>query len=795
MHGTVESGRIGDSVLRKEDRKFLLGKGRFVDDMHLPGETVAAFVRSPHGHADIISVDVSAARSMPGVVAVYCGADMAADGVGSVPFMWLMRNDDGTPMAQPPRWPIARDRVRHAGEPVAIVIAETRAQAEDAAEAVHIDYAPRPAVADIRAAIEPGASAVHDEAPENRIYSWGRGPREATEAAIADAAHVIELELINNRIACAALEGRVCLATHDPLSDSTTLYNATQAPHLIRRSVTEALGLAPDTLRVVAPDVGGGFGTKGKHYPEETVLVWAARRLGRPIRWTSSRSEAFMSDTQARDHLTRARLGVDDDGRFVGLQVETFANVGAYISTFGASIPGAIYSALLAGVYSTPAVHVQVTGVLTNTVPTDAYRGAGRPEACYVLERLADEAAHRLGLTRDEIRRRNLIPADAMPYATPIGPTYDTGDFPKIMGKLLDAGDWSGFEARRAASAARGLLRGIGLAMYVETSGVAPSKLAGMLGARIGFFESAEIRIDANGGAQILAGTHNHGQGHDTTYAQIVADRLGLDYNRIRVVEGDTAAVPMGTGTFGSRSIAVGGSAIAVAADKIVAKGKRIAASLLEAADEDIDFRDGTFSVTGTDRTVTIADVANAANLGHLLPDGVEPGLNESAFYDPTNFAYSNGGHLVEIEIDPDTGSLEICRYYVVDDIGTVINPMIVEAQIHGGLAQGIGQALHEMCVYEDDSGQILSGSFLDYAIPRADDLVDFEGEFDESQPCTHNPLGAKGCGESGSIGAPAALVSAALDALSPLGVRDLEIPLTPHRIWQAIRDARTSPS
>ena len=544
---------------------------------------------------------------------------------------------------------------------------------------------------------------------------------------------------------------------------------------------------------MIAPDVGGGFGTKGKHYPEETILTWATRRLGRPVRWTSTRSEAFISDTQARDHFTTATLGVDEDGHFVGLRVNTLANVGAYISTFGASIPGAIYSALLAGVYKTPAIHIDVTTVLTNTVPTDAYRGAGRPEACYVLERLADAAAARLGLDRAEIRRRNLIPVGAMPYATPIGPVYDSGDFPNIMEKLLAAADWDGFAARRTESEARGKLRGIGLAMYVETSGVAPSKMAGMMGARIGFFESAEIRIDSGGSVRLLAGTHNHGQGHDTTYAQIIASKLGLPFEKVTVIEGDTEAVPMGTGTFGSRSIAVGGSAIAVAADKVIEKGRKLAAFIMEAAEEDVSFADGIYAIAGTDRHMTIGEIASAANLGHVMPPGMEAGLNETAFYDPSNFAYSNGGHVVEIEIDRDTGEIEFQRYYVVDDIGTVINPMIVHAQIHGGLAQGIGQALTESAAYDPDSGQILAGSFLDYCMPRADDFIAFEGELDESQPCTHNPLGAKGCGESGSIGSPAALVSAVLDALGPMGVTDIEMPLTPLRLWETIRRAETA--
>lgn len=792
METTVEYGSIGDAVLRKEDRKFLLGNGRFVDDIRIAGELHAVFVRSPHAHADIASIDISAARTLPGIVDILTGDDMKSDGIGEIPFMWVMNKADGSPMNQPKRWGLARDRVRHVGEPIAVVIARTATEAADAAEAVLVDYTPRDAVTNSRAALDPSAPQLHDDAPGNEIYTWGRGDAAAADTAIAGAAHVIDLEIVNNRIACGAIETRTCLAIPDA-SGSVTLYDATQAPHLIRKSVTEALGIDQADLRVIAPDVGGGFGTKGKHYPEETVVTWAARRIGQPVRWISTRSEAFMSDTQARDHMTTATLGVDGEGRFVGLRVKTLANVGAYISTFGASIPGAIYSALLAGVYRTPAVYVEVTTVLTNTVPTDAYRGAGRPEACYVLERLADEAARKLGLDRAEIRRRNLIPVDAMPYTTPIGPIYDSGDFPNIMEKLLAAADWDGFAARRAESEARGKLRGIGLAMYVETSGVAPSKLAGMLGARIGFFESAEIRIDAGGGVRLLAGTHNHGQGHDTTYAQIIATKLGLPFDKVTVIEGDTEAVPMGTGTFGSRSIAVGGSAISVAADKIVEKGRNLAAHLLEAAVEDVSFADGVYAIDGTDRQITIAEIANAANLGHIMPDGMEPGLNESAFYDPSNFAYSNGGHVVEIEIDRDTGEIDFQRYYVVDDIGTVINPMIVHAQVHGGLAQGIGQALTENVAYDADSGQILAGSFLDYGMPRADDLIDFEGELDESQPCTHNPLGAKGCGESGSIGSPAALVSAVLDALGPLGVTDIEMPLTPLRVWETIRKAETA--
>ena len=687
---------IGQPLIRKEDERFLQGRGRFVSDIVVPNQHHAAFVRSPHSHAEIVAVDVAEAERMPGVVACLTGEDMADDGILPMPCMWIMEDSDGSRMVVPERWPLARGRVRHVGDAVALIVAETEAQAGDAALEVEVEYHPLPAVTDASTALADGAPLLHPEIAGNRLFSWGRGDADKAATAIAAADHVVELELVNNRLACGAIEARACLASHDPISDITVLHDATQAPHLIRRSVCEALSLPTHKLRVIAPDVGGGFGTKGKHYPEETILVWAARRLGVPIRWISSRSEAFCSDTQARDHLTRARLGIDADGRFLGLHVVTTANVGAYFSTFGAAIPVAIYTALLAGIYGTPAIRIDVTAALTNTVPVDAYRGAGRPEACYVLERLADEAARLLGTDRIEIRRRNLIPADSMPYATPIGPTYDCGDFPGILDALLEAGDWQGFAKRREESARRDRLRGIGLALFVETSGVAPSRLAGMLGARVGFFESAEIRIAGDGSVQILAGTHNHGQGHETTYAQIVAERLGLPYSMVEVIEGDTGVVQMGTGTFGSRSIAVGGSAIAAAADKIIAKGRLIAADLLEADPGDLVFDDGMYTVAGTDRRLPLRSVAAAANVAHALPAGVEPGLNENAFYDPPNFAYSNGGHLCEIEIDAETGTMEIMSYLTVDDIGTVINPLIVEGQVHGGLAQGIGQAMFE---------------------------------------------------------------------------------------------------
>jgi carbon-monoxide dehydrogenase large subunit len=735
---------IGSAVPRVEDYRFLTGGGQFVDDLNIPGALHCVLVRSPHPHARIRSIE------FPRHAVVLTGRDMEKDGVGPMRAGWVLPG-----MVEPQRWALARDTVRHVGEPVAAVFAQTRAQAEDIAEQVAVEYEPLGLI-------------------DEPCFRWSRGDAAAVDAAFAAAAHRTELELVNNRLCGAAIETRGVLCTGD------TLYCGTQAPHHIRHHVCTELGLREIDLRVLSPDMGGGFGYKGKHYPEETIVTWAARRLRRPVRWIATRQESFLSDTQGRDHRTRAALALDERGEFVGLRVKTTVDLGAYVSTFGAAIAGPIYSALLAGLYRTPAIHVEVSGVLSNSVPTDAYRGAGRPEACYVLERLVDRAARELGVDRAEIRRRNLIPKEAMPYKTPIGPTYDCGDFPKLFERALQVSDYAGFATRKKSSRK---LRGIGIACYLESSGVAPSRLAGMMGARVGFYEAATVRVAPDASVTAYLGTHNHGQGHATTFAQILSDQLGIDFNKIRIVEGDTAAVPVGTGTFGSRSIAVGGSALHSAAQKVVAKGKHIAAHLLEASVADVEFRDGKFSVAGTDRAVTFAQVAGAAYVPHNYPlDRLEPGLDESAFYDPPNFAFSNGVHVCELEVDPETGQVEVLAYWAVDDIGTVINPMIVEGQVQGSVAQGIGQALAERTVY--DAGQLLSGSFMDYALPRASDLPPLHTETDPTQPCTHNPLGAKGVGEAGTIGAPAAVVSALLDALQ---TTDLQMPATPHAVWQAI--------
>jgi aerobic carbon-monoxide dehydrogenase large subunit len=710
--------------------------------------------------------------------------------------LWAIRQADGQVMAEPPRYALARDRVRHVGEPIAAVIAENYVQALDAAELVAIDYAPLPVEVNAAAALAATAPQLHENAPGNVCFRWTRGDEAAVQRAFAQAAHVTRLTLVNNRLIGAAIEPRAVIAAAEPGSDKLTLHVATQIPHHVRRLVAEQLGVAEASIRVVAPDVGGGFGYKGKHYPEETILGFAARRLRRTVRWVATRSEGFVSDNQGRDHVTRAALALDPEGRFLALEVDTIANLGAYVSTFGAAIPSAIYSALLAGGYATPAIFIRCTGVFTNTLATDAYRGAGRPEACYVLERLADQAACELNLDRAEIRRRNLVPVSAMPYKTPIGPTYDCGDFPKIFARVLQLADYDGFAQRKAAASRNGTLRGIGMATYVESSGVAPSRFATALGARAGFFEAAHIRVQPDGGVQAMLGTHNHGQGHATTFAQIISSRLGVPLGQIEIIEGDTDQVPFGTGTFGSRSIAVGGSALDRAAAKIVDKGKRIAAHLLEAAATDVAFGDGWFAVAGTDRRVHLREVAHAAYVPANYPlETLEPGLQETAVYDPPAFAFSNGAHVCELEVDTESGAIRLIGYWAVDDIGTVINPMIVEGQIHGGLAQGLGQAVCEHCVYDGGSGQLVTGSFMDYGIPRADDFPDIVSEFDESQPCTHNPLGAKGCGEAGTIGAPAAIVAAVLDALRSLGVTDIEMPLTSARVWEAIRKAQRQAS
>ena len=786
--GASEQGLIGQSVKRKEDVRFLTGAGQYTDDITLPRQTYAVFVRSPHAHAKVRKVDTSRAKAAPGVVGVFTGADL--EGVGGLPCGWLITSLDGTPMKEPPHPVLAQGKVRYVGDRVALVVAESLPQAKDAAELVDVDYEVLAAVVSPADAIKPGAPVVHDIAPDNRCYSWGLGDKAATEAAFAKAAHVTKIDIVNNRLIPNAIEPRAANASYSRSDDSYTLYVANQNPHVERLLMGAfVLGLPEHKLRVIAPDVGGGFGSKIFLYGEETALVWASKRVGRPIKWTGERSEAFLSDAHGRDHVTHAELALDKDGKFLGLHVKTIASMGSYLSTFGSSVPTMLYATLLAGQYTTPAIWAEVIGAFTTTSPVDAYRGAGRPEATYVVERIVHQAAVEMGIPQDELRRRNFI--RTFPHQTPVALTYDTGDYDASMNKAREIADVAGFAARKAASAKHGKLRGMGYSSYIEACGLAPSNVAGALGARAGLFEAGEVRVNPTGSVSVFTGSHSHGQGHETTFAQIVAARLGISVDAVDVVHGDTGRIPFGMGTYGSRSLSVGGSAIVKALDKIVNKGKKIAAHLLEAAEGDIEFKDGKFTVAGTDRSKTFGEVALTAYVPHNYPlDKLEPGLNETAFYDPTNFTYPAGTHICEVEIDPDTGVVTVAKFTACDDFGNIINPMIVEGQVHGGLAQGLGQALLEHGVYDKESGQLLTGSYMDYAMPRADDLPSFEVATTVT-PCTHNPLGAKGCGEAGAIGSPAAMMNAVMDALAPLGVRHLDMPASPHRVWQAIQSAK----
>jgi len=780
------AGFIGQSVLRREDHRFLTGNGQYTDDIVHSGQTYAVFVRSQHAHARIAGLDLAAAQHAPGVVGIFTGDDFAA--VGGLPCGWLITSVDGTPMKEPKHPLLAHGKVRHVGDPVAVVIAESLAQAKAAAALVEVDYEVLPAYVDV--ASGPGNAPVHDEAPDNVSFTWALGDKAAIDAIFAQAHHVTSLSFRNNRLVPNAIEPRAANAVYNRSDDSYTLYVANQNPHVERLLMAAfVLGIPEHKLRVVAPDVGGGFGSKIYLYAEETVLVWASKKLNRPIKWTAERSESFLTDAHGRDHSTLAELATDSHGKFLAMRVHTSANLGAYLSTFASCVPTILYATLLAGQYATPQIFCEVKGIFTNTTPVDAYRGAGRPEATFVVERLVETAARELGIDPAEIRRRNFI--RSFPYATPVGLTYDTGDYDAHLSRAIEKADVAGFAARKADSAAKGLLRGMGYSCYIEACGIAPSNIAGALGARAGLFEAGEVRVHPTGKVTVYTGSHSHGQGHETTFAQVVADRLGIPMEDVDIVHGDTSKILFGMGTYGSRSIAVGGTAIVKAVDKVIAKGKKIAAHLLEASDADIAFEGGSFKVSGTDKSVPFASVALTAYVPHNYPlDKLEPGLNENAFYDPTNFTFPSGSYICEVEVDPETGVVHVDRFTAVDDFGNVINPMIVEGQVHGGLAQGIGQALLEHAAYDPESGQFLAGSYMDYAMPRADDLPHFEVETVSGTPCTHNPLGVKGCGEAGAIGAPVALINAVTDALWHLGVKDVAMPATPSRVWNTIQQA-----
>ncbi len=779
---------IGASSKRREDIRFLTGTGNYTDDINIRGQAYVHFLRSDVAHGKLTSVDTSAAQGMPGVLRVFTGDDFAD--VGGLPCGWQVTDRHGQPMQEPAHPVLARGKVRHVGDPIAAVVAETREQARDAAEAIEVEIEDLPAVVDMKAALADGATKVHDDLTSNLCYDWGfvEENREAVDEAIKSAAHVTTLELVNNRLVANPMEPRVAVGDFNRATGDSTLYTTSQNPHVIRLLMGAfVLGIPEHKLRVVAPDVGGGFGSKIYHYAEEAFCTFAAKALNRPVKWTSTRSEAFMSDAHGRDHVTKIELALDADNNFTALRTETYANMGAYLSTFAPSIPTWLHGTLMAGNYKTPLIYVNVKAVFTNTVPVDAYRGAGRPEATFQLERVIDKAARELGVDPIELRRQNFV--TEFPYATPVAVEYDTGDYNATMDKLLEMVDLSGFEARLAESKKNGKLRGLGVNCYIEACGIAPSNLVGQLGARAGLYESATVRVNATGGITVMTGSHSHGQGHETSFAQVIADMIGIDESMVEVEHGDTANTPMGMGTYGSRSLAVGGSAMVRATEKIISKARKIAAHLLEASEADIELKDGQFSVAGTDKSVAWGDVTLAAYVPHNYPlEDLEPGLEETAFYDPANFTYPAGAYACEVEVDPETGKVTIDRFAAADDFGNVVNPMIVEGQVHGGLAQGIGQALLENCAYDED-GQLLSASYMDYAMPRADDVPFYQVDHSCQTPCTHNPLGVKGCGEAGAIGSPPAVVNAVVDALQRDGrdITHIDMPLTPSRVWTAM--------
>ena len=780
---------IGAPVRRKEDRRFITGTGHYTDDINRPGQVYAYFLRSPHAHATIKSIDVKPAAKMPGVLAVLTGAELAADKIGNLICGWMIHSKDGSPMKMAPHPALANGKACHVGDPIAVVIAETLAQARDAAEKVVVDYAVLPAVADPAAAQKPNAPRIHEIAPNNTIYQWHLGDAKAVDAAFHAAKHVTKLDIVNNRLVPNAIEPRAAIGDYDAGTGAFTLWNTTQNPHVARLVIAAFVGMAPEhKLRVIAPDVGGGFGSKIFIYPEEVVALWASKRVGRPVKWLAERSEAFVADAHGRDHVTHAEMAFDGEGKILGLRAKTIANLGGYMSTFSSSIPTYLYATLLSGQYEIPQIYCEVDAVYTNTVPVDAYRGAGRPEATFVVERLVEVGAREIGQDPAELRRKNVI--KKFPHQTPVIMAYDAGDYNASLKKALELADYKGFAKRKRDSARNGKLRGIGLSTYIEACGIAPSQAVGSLGAGVGLWESAEVRVNPTGSVEILTGSHAHGQGHETTFAQLVSERLGIPIDNISVVHGDTDKVQFGMGTYGSRSGAVGMSAVVKALDKIEAKAKKVAAHMLEAAEGDIEFKDGKFSVAGTDKSAAWGDVALNAYVAHKFSgQELEPGLKEGSFYDPTNFTFPAGCHICEVEVDTETGNTEIVAWTAVDDFGVIVNPMIVEGQVHGGIAQGVGQALCEGAVYDKD-GQLVTGSFMDYCMPRAEHLPALKVETTLTK-CPSNPLGIKGCGEAGAIAAPAAVINAITDAI---GTEQLTMPATPQTVWAALQKANHMP-
>jgi aerobic carbon-monoxide dehydrogenase large subunit len=776
---------IGASVKRSEDIRFITGKGHYVDDINRSGQAHAYFLRSPHAHATINKIDIADALAAPGVVGVFTGDDLAQDKIGPLVCGWMIHSKDGSPMKGVVHPELAVGRVRYVGDPVAVVIADTLAQAKDAAEKIVVDYAVLPAATDTATAAKAGAPQLHDVAPNNIVFNWHLGDKAPTDAAFAAAKHVARIDLVNNRLIPNAMEPRAAVGEYDAGTGIFTLHTTSQNPHLARLVLSAFVGVAPEhKLRVISPDVGGGFGSKIFIYAEETVCVWAAKKIERPVKWTADRTEAFLSDAHGRDHVTHAELAMDDAGKVTGLRVHTIANLGAYLSLLGSAVPTWLYGPLLSGQYAIPAIYCEVDAVYTNTAPVDAYRGAGRPEATFVIERLMEVAAREIGRDPAEFRRMNFV--KSFPHQTPVVFAYDAGDYVPTLDKALMLADYKGVAQRKAASAAKGKLRGVGFSAYIEACGLAPSAIVGSIGGGVGQWESAEVRVNPTGSVEVLTGSQSHGQGHETTFAQLVSERLGIPIENVSIVHGDTDKVQFGMGTYGSRSGAVGMSAISKALDKVEAKAKKVATYLLEAAEADIEFKDGKFTVKGTDKSIDFGSVAFQAYVAHKFNgQELEPGLKETAFWDPTNFTFPAGVHICELEIDPETGAVTIDRWTAVDDFGVLINPMIVEGQVHGGVAQGIGQALMEGAVYNTE-GQLLTASYMDYCMPRADNLPSFTVATTETR-CPSNPLGIKGCGEAGAIASPPAVINAITDAV---GHEDVVMPATAQVIWRAAQKA-----
>ena len=787
---------IGKSVKRVEDKRFITGYGNYVDDIVLPRQTYASFVRSPYGHAKILSVDTSAAKAMPGVVAIYTGAHV--ENVNGVPCGWQVNFKNGNHMKEPKHPLLVADRAKHVGDPVAVVIAESSAQAFDAAQAVVVEYEELPAVVDAAKAMTEGAPQVHESAPNNICYDWTLGnPIEEVDSALAASVHVTTLEFVNQRLIPNAIEPRAYNASYDYHNDKYTLYTSTQNPHVIRLLMCAfVLGLPEHKVRVIGPDVGGGFGSKIFHYTEEALLTWATRQIKRPVKWTSTRSESFLLDAHGRDHITKADMGFDANGKITALRVKTLANMGAYLSTFAPCVPSYLHGTLLQGLYTTPKINIDLTAVFTNTTPVDAYRGAGRPEATYLLERLIDLGAHEMNMDPAELRFKNFIPpfdgVNQPGYQTQVALQYDSGNYEGVLKKGLEMLGYEDFRKAQKEAANNGKLLGVGFSTYIEACGIAPSAVVGALGARAALYEVGHVRVQPSGKISVYTGSHSHGQGHETTFAQVVADKLGIPMEDVEIIHGDSEAVAFGMGTYGSRSLAVGGSAIIKSIEKVIEKGKKIAAHKFEANLDDIEFSDGKFIVKGSPHShhsATFSDIALRAYIPHHYPDGLEPGLDFSSFYDPVNFTYPFGCHIAVVEVDKETGAVKLNRFIAVDDVGNIINPMIVDGQIHGGVVQGIGQALFEGAEY-DQNGQLTNGSYMDYCMPRADDVPMIETA-SQVTPCPHNPLGVKGAGEAGTIGSTPAVVNAVIDALWSGGhkVKDIRMPLTPERVWRAMRN------